>query len=81
MRTIPASQFKQHCLQILDTVDEEGIVITKRGKPVAKLTAIDSHETSAHLIGSMKGMFQITDDLFSTGVEWSADGPEWDAKS
>ena len=40
-RTIKASEFKAHCLRIMDEVaDGAGeIVITKRGKPVAKLTA------------------------------------------
>jgi prevent-host-death family protein len=37
MKQMPAAKFKEHCLAILDEVDEDGIVITKRGKPVAKL--------------------------------------------
>jgi prevent-host-death family protein len=40
---MPAAKFKEHCLAILDEVDEEGIVITKRGKPVAKLINLDTH--------------------------------------
>lgn len=73
MRTIPASQFKQHCLQILDTVDEEGVVITKRGKPVARLTALPAHKTSGHLIGSMRGVLHIAGDIQSTGISWDAE--------
>ncbi|MFQ5381801.1 MAG: type II toxin-antitoxin system Phd/YefM family antitoxin, partial [Dehalococcoidia bacterium] len=37
MNTIGAAKFKEQCLAILDQVGPEGIVITKRGKPVARL--------------------------------------------
>ena len=40
MKQIPAAKFKEQCLSLLDRVGEEGIVITKRGKPVAKLIPI-----------------------------------------
>ena len=40
-RTIKASEFKAKCLKLMDEVAESGeeIIITKNGKPVAKLTA------------------------------------------
>ena len=40
-RTMKASEFKAKCLRLMDEVNENGgeIVITKNGKPVAKLTA------------------------------------------
>lgn len=66
-----ASKFKEQCLGVLDNLSAEGIIITKRGKPVAKVIPIQSG--SAHLIGSMKGSFQIKGDIFSTGVKWKAD--------
>ena len=39
-RTMKASEFKAKCLRLMDEVAERGeeIVITKNGKPVAKLT-------------------------------------------
>ena len=38
-RTIKASEFKAKCLKLMDEVAETGeeIIITKNGKPVAKL--------------------------------------------
>ena len=51
-RTLGAAQFKEQCLAILDQVDPEGIVITKHGRPVAKLIPIEG--TSEHLIGSLQ---------------------------
>ena len=71
MKEIPAAKFKEHCLAILDEVDEEGIVITKRGKPVAKLISIRAD--SAELIGALKDKLRIKGDILSTGVRWHAE--------
>lgn len=67
---MPAAKFKEQCLAILDLVDEEGIVITKRGKPVAKLIPIRAE--SAELIGALKGKVRIKGDILSTGIRWHA---------
>jgi len=70
MKEIAAAKFKEQCLSILDEVDEEGIVITKRGKPVAKLIPIRAE--SASLIGSLKGKVKIKGNILSTGIKWHA---------
>lgn len=43
-RTISASRFKAQCLALLDEVAETGeaIVVTKRGKPVARVMPLES---------------------------------------
>ena len=71
MKTVPAARFKAQCLSLLDRVGPDGIVITKHGKPVAKLIpiAVDS----AALIGSLKGKLTIKGDLLSTGLRWDAE--------
>jgi prevent-host-death family protein len=81
MKEISASEFKAKCLAILDDVDNDGIVITKRGKPVAKLVPVRPR-TSAHLIGSLKGQLIVdpNDDLFSTGIRWEAEDGLIDGK-
>ena len=66
MRRISASKFKEQCLSLLNDLGAEGIVITKRGKPVAKVIPIGSG--CADLIGSMKGKVKIKGDIMSTGV-------------
>ncbi len=71
MRQIGAAQFKERCLALLDEVDQEGIVITKRGKPVAKLIPFGSD--SASLIGSLAGKVQIKGEILSTGLDWHAE--------
>jgi prevent-host-death family protein len=70
VRQIAAAKFKEQCLSILDRVDADGIVITKRGKPVAKLIPIRT--ASASLIGSLKGKLKIKGDILSTGARWDA---------
>lgn len=41
IRTVPAGVFKAKCLALLDDVSETGqeIVVTKRGRPVARVSA------------------------------------------
>lgn len=75
MRTIPASEFKARCLALMDEVAAGGepVVITKHGKPVARLTAHQPPRAKS-LIGLHKGQIKILGDIISPA--W--DG-EWDA--
>jgi prevent-host-death family protein len=68
---VNASKFKEQCLALLDNLDPEGIVITKHGKPVARLVPVESE--CADLIGSMKGKIKVKGDIFSTGIRWNAE--------
>lgn len=70
MRQMNASKFKEQCLACLDDLGSEGILITKRGKPVAKLIPVSSD--CASLIGSMKGKIRVKGNIFSTGLRWDA---------
>jgi prevent-host-death family protein len=72
---IPAGEFKAKCLQLMDKVARSGeaIVITKRGKPVAKLVPPDEPEPRAPLFGYMAGTAEIRGDVVNMPVlEWSA---------
>ena len=71
MKQIAAAKFKEQCLSLLDEVEPDGIVITKRGKPVAKLIPFASD--SASLIGSLTGKLKIKGDILSTGLDWDAE--------
>ncbi len=70
MRQINASKFREQCLSLLDNLQPEGVIVTKHGKPVAKLIPIGSD--CASLIGSLKGKIEIKGDIFSTGERWNA---------
>ena len=71
MLQMNASKFKEQCLALLDNLDAEGILITKHGRPVARL--IPETSGCASLIGSMKGRITIKGDILSTGVKWNAE--------
>lgn len=71
MNEITASEFKAKCLKLLDELDASGLVVTKRGKPVAKVVPYKSVDFSKY-IGCMEGEFEIDGDILSTGVEWNA---------
>ena len=70
MKQIGAAQFKQECLSVLDRLSPEGIIITKHGRPVAKLIPLGTD--SASMIGCLKGKLKIRGDVLSTGLRWHA---------
>jgi antitoxin (DNA-binding transcriptional repressor) of toxin-antitoxin stability system len=72
MKRVAAARFKEQCLSIIDRLDPQGIVITKHGRPVARVLPIE--HASAELVGSLRGRIRVTGDLLSTGVNWKAGG-------
>jgi prevent-host-death family protein len=70
MKKVAAAKFKEQCLSIIDRLDPQGIVITKHGRPVARVLPIE--HASAELVGSLRGRISVTGDLLSTGVKWTA---------
>lgn len=73
MKTIGAAQFKEQCLALLDRLDMDGLVITKRGKPVARVVPYRQDAQDADLIGSLRHKIEVKGDVFTTGVRWDAD--------
>ena len=76
MKSIPAGEFKQTCLRLLDEVREtrQPILITKRGKPVAQLVPLPTHP-EWDWSGAMEGTGQILGDL----VGPISDEDDWEA--
>jgi len=74
-KTIAAGEFKAKCLHLLDEVaaHRAPLVITKRGKPVAKLVPID--EKPVPLFGRMKGTIKILGNIVSpiNDLDWTCD--------
>jgi len=68
-RIISASDFKARCLRILDDVQvtRVEVVITRRGKPIARLGPTGPARRS--LRGAWKGMIRIHGDIVQ--VDWS----------
>lgn len=72
-KTIPAGQFKARCLAIMDEVQakRQAVVITKRGKPVARLVPIEKEKDD--IFGFFKGKIKVTGDIISPATapeEW-----------
>jgi prevent-host-death family protein len=76
MKTIPAGEFKTHCLRIMDEVSKrrQPIVITKRGVPVAKLVPVEDSERD--IVGCLEGVMEIVGDIeapLSKSGAWELD--------
>jgi prevent-host-death family protein len=82
MKTMGAGAFKTHCLAILDEVHENGeeIVITKRGKPVAKVVPVEERKPES-IFGFLRGRAKIVGNLVEPVVspeDWAEADREWD---
>lgn len=63
-KTISASEFEAHCLALLDKVarTRQPLIVTKRGKPVAKIVPTETSR-SPRLLGSVKFHGNIVDAI------------------
>jgi prevent-host-death family protein len=73
---VPAATFKAKCLALLDEVaaTRQPLVVTKRGRAVARLVPVDSGEQSP-IFGAARGSILYLapdEELLSTGSEWDA---------
>jgi prevent-host-death family protein len=71
-RTVPAGEFKNSCLKLMETVHKDGvpITVTKRGKPLVRIVPISEERGSESLIGTV---LYEADDIFATDESWEAD--------
>jgi prevent-host-death family protein len=75
---INAVQFRANCFKILDEVKQshKEVIITKRGKPIAKLVHIKQNEADDPLLGAMEGVGRTLDDLTEPvmkPIDWELD--------
>ncbi len=75
MKAMSAGKFKAQCLRVMDRVQATRVpvLITKRGKPVAKLVPAD--ESRSEVFDSLKGQIEILGDIVSPVVpaeDWEA---------
>lgn len=72
MESITATQFKARCLALLDDVaDGEEIVVTKRGKPVARVVPVG--ERVHDLRGSISQLVSDEELIAPIDLEWDAE--------
>ena len=62
---MPAGKFKAHCLTVMKEVraTREPVLITKRGRPVAKL--VPPNTSSDDFIGHLEGIVRVVGDIES----------------
>jgi prevent-host-death family protein len=75
-RTVPAAAFKARCLALLDEVaaTRQPLIVTKRGRAVARLVPVDSGEHRS-IFGAAAGSILYLapdEEVLSTGAEWDA---------
>lgn len=65
MKKMPAGEFKARCLAVMEDVSKtrEPVLITKRGRPVAKL--VPAERVEQDFIGRLEGRVRITGDIES----------------
>ena len=85
MKQMPAGEFKAKCLRVMEDVRKyrTPVVITKKGKPVAKLVPADEPKKS--IFGYMADRIQIVGDIENTSVfppleEWDMVKYPWAAQ-
>lgn len=73
---VAAAEFKANCLRLMDEVAQQRrpIVITKRGKPIAKLVPVEK-KAPVDLFGYMAGTATICGDIISPieDAGWTGD--------
>lgn len=71
---VAAGKFKSQCLALMDEVERKRreIVITKRGRPVAKLVPVAMD--AGALFGRLRGTGRVVGDIVApTGERWNAE--------
>ena len=71
-RMVPAAEFKNTCLRLIDEVSRHGvpITVTKRGRPVVRIVPVSEPARSHSLIGTI---VHEDADIFSTNETWDAE--------
>jgi prevent-host-death family protein len=77
MKTIAAGKFKATCLSLMDEIQRkrEPVIVTKNGKPVAKMVPMDLEPKEDPLAAFYFGPIEIHGDIVSPIVPLK----DWDA--
>ena len=70
MKTVIISEFKAKCISILKEAQRtrKPVIITRRGKPVARIEPI-VEDAPRRQLGALRGRMQVTADIVHVGGE------------
>ena len=73
---INAAEFRRKCFTILDQVNSthREVIITKRGRPIAKIVHVDQENKKDPFLGALSGTGQTLEDLTKPVI----DSTEWE---
>ena len=73
---ISAAEFRSKCFKILNQVEtrHSEFIITKRGKPIARIVHINEEKSSDPLLGALAGLGRTTGNLSAPLV----DSKDWE---
>ena len=76
MTTLLISDFKAKCIEILNAVHDGGepVVVTRRGKPLAKIVPLLAPKAIPRKLGSMVGEATECGDIVHGGFEGDWEG-------
>jgi len=71
-RSVPAGEFKAKCLELLDRVARDGdsLVVTKRGRPVARVVPVEPPVRRS----LRRSVHYLSDIIEAIGDEWTVEG-------
>ncbi|MXW47851.1 MAG: type II toxin-antitoxin system prevent-host-death family antitoxin [Gammaproteobacteria bacterium] len=69
-KVVAITKFKEQFLELLDQIDDEGLTVTKYGKPIVRI--VPYRNQNAELIGSLKQEIKIKGSVYSTDLDWEA---------
>ena len=76
MGQVAETYFSERCLEMLDSLDDEGLVITRDGVPYAKVVRLDPDDSSQratpHLYGAQNCTLEIVGDIDAPAHRWDA---------
>lgn len=76
MRQVGATFLSERCLEMLDNLDDEGLVLTKNGAPYANVVRLAQDEAAGHnkphFYGALKGKLKVTGDTDAPAHSWDA---------
>ncbi len=68
MKTMLISEFKTHCVGVLNEVSTTGrhVLVTKRGKPVAQIIPVPLRPQTQSVSGDCEGLVSFSEEIVAT---------------